>query len=66
MPASDSKVKANDRYNRKVYESIGFRVHKGTRSEWKKFADREGLSLAAFIVEAVSEYIENHPADDPK
>lgn len=65
MPASDSRVKANDRYNKKVYESIGFRVRKGTRSEWKIFADREGLSLAAFIVKAVSEYVQNHSENDP-
>lgn len=63
MPASDSKVKANDRYNKKVYESIGLRVRKGTRNEWKKQADRLGLSLAGLIVTAVTEYLQAHQSD---
>lgn len=62
MPkSSDAKVRANDRYNKKMYESIGLRVHKGIRQSWKIYADAYGLSLAGLIVKAVSEYIQRHP-----
>lgn len=63
MPASESKVKANDRYNKKVYESIGLRVRKGTRTEWKRAAEKRGLSLAGLIVTAVTEYLQAHQPD---
>lgn len=62
--ASPARVRANDRYNRKAYESIALRVHKGTRSIWHDEATRRGLSLASLIVTAVTEYIETHPPDD--
>lgn len=55
--ASPAKVRANDRYNKKVYESVGLRVPKGTRERWRSGADRLGLSLAALVVKAVDEYL---------
>lgn len=61
--ASPARVRANDRYNKKAYESIALRVHKGTRSRWHDEATRRGLSLAGLIVTAVTEYIETHPPD---
>lgn len=61
--ASPARVAANDRYNRKVYESIALRVVKGTRSRWHDAAADRGLSLAALIVAAVTEYIQTHPPD---
>lgn len=54
---SQARINANDRYNKKVYESIGFRVHKGTRDLWKQEAEKRGLSLAGLIVKAVEAYI---------
>lgn len=62
--SSPARVQANDRYNKKVYESIGLRVKKGTRSVWKAYADRFGLSLASLICKAVEEYIQNHSGGD--
>lgn len=62
--SSPARVAANDRYNRRVYESVGFRVHKGTRERWRTAAAARGLSLAALIVEAVEKYIAAAPPPD--
>lgn len=63
---SDAKRKANEKYTARNYEQIAFRVRKGVRQEWHVLAHARGLSLAGLIVKAVSEYVENHPAHDPK
>ena len=44
--ASPARVSANDRYNKKVYESVALRVRRGTRERWRSSASARGLSLA--------------------
>ena len=62
--ASPARVSANDRYNKKVYESVALRVRRGTRERWRSSASARGLSLAALIVSAVEEYLTAHPVED--
>lgn len=38
-----------------------YRVVQGTREAWKHEANKRGLSLASLILQAVSEFLENHP-----
>lgn len=59
--ASSARVRANDKYNRKAYDSIFIRAYKGTRERWQVSASALGLSLAGLIVAAVTEYLERHP-----
>lgn len=62
--ASPARVSANDRYNKKVYESVALRVRRGTRERWRSSASARGLSLATLIVSAVEEYLTAHPVAD--
>lgn len=52
--------KATKKYKEKNYERICLDYRKGTRDEWKKEAEKRGLSLAGLISAAVAEYLENH------
>lgn len=58
-----SRTRANRKYNDSAYDRVAIRVHKGTRSRWHDAAADRGLSLAALIVAAVTEYIQTHPPD---
>lgn len=60
MPASQAKMDYINRYNQANYQKITLQVKPGTRDAWKKAADDRGLSLTAFIVEAVEDYITNN------
>ena len=60
---TDAKRRADRKYSEKTYDRVAIRVHKGTRSRWHDAAAARGLSLAALIVAAVSEYIQTHPPD---
>lgn len=64
--SSPARIKANAKYNLKAYESIGIRVPKGIRDRWRTVAESRGLSLRAFIIEAVEAYTEApSPAPSP-
>lgn len=58
-----ARTRANRRYNEKNYDKIQIQAHKGTRAQWKQEADARGLSLAALIVTAVTEYLTQHPPE---
>lgn len=60
---TDAKRRADRKYSDKSYDRVAIRVHKGERSRWHDAAAARGVSLAAFIVTAVTEYIEMHPPD---
>lgn len=51
--ATDSRLRANARYQEKAYDQISIRVKKGTRDRWRALAEAEGKSLAAYIVSRV-------------
>lgn len=53
------QIKYITEYNKEKYDSITFRVPKGTKAEWKSIIDKTGLSMNAFIVDAVEERIQN-------
>lgn len=53
-----SQTKAKNKYNEKTYDRIPLVVKKGTKDIWKSEAERQGLSLNAFICNTVSQYIQ--------
>lgn len=55
---SNSATKAKNKYNSKAYDRIGLMLPKGKGDEWKAEAQKRGLSLNAFVIEAVKSYIE--------
>jgi len=57
MPATQAKIDYINKYNQENYQKITLQVKPGTRDAWKDEADRRGLSLTAFIVEAVESFI---------
>lgn len=56
-----SSTKAKNKYNAKAYDRISVNVKKGTKDEWRSEAEKQGVSLNAFICKAVSYMIENTP-----
>lgn len=56
MPTA--RTKANRKYNEKAYDRIEFTVPKGEKAEIAAAAQREGLSVNAFIKTAVKEKAE--------
>lgn len=64
MPISDSKRRADRKWRENNYDKICIQVHKGTRQNWKAYADVHGLSLAGLIVKAVQEYMHQHSDGD--
>ena len=50
---TEAKKKANSKYLKNTVETIAFRVPKGEKYRLKDIAERAGLSLNAFIAEAV-------------
>ena len=48
-----SATKAKNKYNAKAYDRISVSVKKGIKDEWKSAAEKQGLSLNAFIENAV-------------
>lgn len=46
-----------DRYNKKVYEMISIRVHKGYRDRIKQAADERGISVAQLICDSLDNKI---------
>ena len=52
-----SQTKAKNKYNAKAYDRISVTVKKGVKEEWKSEAEKQGLSLNAFIDKAVNQLI---------
>lgn len=61
MPTA--RTKANRKYNEKAYDRIGVTVPKGHREKIKAVAEKEGMSLNAFINSAIQEKIEKDTGD---
>lgn len=55
MNISEARYKANTAWNKENLERIYLSVNKGEKDIWKDYAQRLGLSLAAFIKIAVDE-----------
>ena len=56
-PASQAKMNYINRYNAENYEKITLQVKKGIRGIWKGYAEERGLSLVAFISDAIENYV---------
>lgn len=52
-----SQTRVKNKYNEKTYDRIPLVVKKGIKDIWKAEAEQQGLSLNAFIYEAVDQYI---------
>lgn len=53
MPTA--RTKANRKYNEKAYDRVPLTVPKGQKEVIKAFAEKEGLSVNAFINAAIQE-----------
>ena len=60
MPKSryESNKNAIKKYIAEKTDEVRLRVPKGTQEKWKAAADERGLSLTAFVKEAVKEKME--------
>lgn len=54
---SKAQTAANKRYNTKTYDRIEITVPKGDREKIAKAAESVGMSVNAFIKEALAEHI---------
>lgn len=54
----NSQTKAKNKYNAKVYDRISLSIKKGKKDEWREEAEKQGISLNAFIEQAVNQKIE--------
>ena len=58
MPVSESRKRANEKYNAANYEQIQVRVTKGEKESIKAHAAEHGESLNGFINRAIVETVE--------
>ena len=61
MSASEAKIKANARYDKKTYDNVLVKIRKDsdlTLAMIKEFASNQGESTNGFIVRAIRETIE--------
>ena len=58
MPASKAKIRANDKYNKKHYDSMLIRVPKGKKEKIVAHANEYDISLNKFLNRAVDETME--------
>ena len=68
MALSESRKRANKKWNEKHLESLTISLPIGTRAVWKEYASASGASLAKFIQSAVREKAgrEGLAAEDPE
>ena len=63
MPLSESRRRANEKYNAKAYEQIQVRVKTGRKAEIVAHAESRDESVNAFINRAISETLERETAE---
>lgn len=59
MPMSESKKRANAKYNAKAYEQLMIRLKKGERAKLKSYTDSHNISVNSFAAACMSHCIEN-------
>ena len=52
---TQAQNKATQKYQKKAYDSIQFRVKKGLREKYNEYAAKRGLSLSAYIQQLIDE-----------
>lgn len=50
---TQAQNKATQKYQKKAYDSIQFRVKKGLREKYNEYAAKRGLSLSAYIQQLI-------------
>ena len=63
MPVSQAQIKAQSKWESKVYEKILLRLRSDgdlTRADIQQAADRDGKSLNQYILDAVKEKMNNN------
>ncbi|MCL2072171.1 MAG: hypothetical protein FWH07_08095 [Oscillospiraceae bacterium] len=63
MPISESRRKANEKYNAKAYDEIKVRVAKGKKADLQAHATNNGESLNGFVNRAIDETVERDKGD---
>ena len=58
MGLSDSRKRANEKYNAKAYDEIKVRVTKGKKGNIQAYAKGKNESLNSFVNRAINETIE--------
>lgn len=53
---NEARNRASQKYNAAKLEQVSFRVHKGEKALIQDEAEKEGLSLAQYLVQAVNEH----------
>lgn len=60
MPASNARMKANNKFNKKVYDNIGLRIRKDSeinKAVISAHAEKNGESLNGYILRLIREDI---------
>ena len=57
MPVSEAKKRAIAKYQKEKTDDIRIRTPKGTKDRWRAVAEKEGLSLQRYVIDAVEEKI---------
>lgn len=52
---TQAQNKATQKYQKKAYDSIQFRVKKGLRDKYNEYAAKRGLSLSAYIQQLIEQ-----------
>ena len=63
MEFKDNETTYRNEYNRQKYDRIGLMIPKGQGDVWKAEAKQRGMSLNAFVMQAVTEYMEKNTTD---
>ena len=62
--AEFDKIKYNDEYNKHAYDRVNLTIPKDKKSEWNEKAKPAGMSLNAYITQAVDSYAGISPDED--
>ena len=57
MPKTEAQKRATAKYNAKTYDKIEFRLHKGGKEILKTYAESQGKSVNALILELLEKEI---------
>ena len=63
MKISEAKYRANQKWNKENREQLAMSLPIGTKARFMKMAETKGMSMTAFIVEAVEEKIQREGLD---
>ena len=55
MPKTEAQKRAINKYNAKAYDQLNIRIAKGQKALLQDIATSKGISLAAYIKEAINE-----------